>query len=113
MTVIFLTASYTATQRIMFLGDCCIPFYWRTTIGSSVLVTCNSIGATVWSDIYFISSILAPEDTWMEAAHAWVFVVKSLGIRGGSFVFTNLSLMMFPADILKSSYASTKTEFMW
>ena len=87
MTVIFLTASYTAYQRIIFLDDCFIPFSRRTTMGSSVLVTCNSIGATIWSDVLFISSVLAPEDTWMEAEHTWIFVVQSLGMRGGGFVF--------------------------
>ena len=82
-------------------------------MGSSVLVTCNLIGETFWSDILFISSAFAPEYTWMEAAHAWVFVVKLGGLRGGSFVFEKLSLMMLPSDILKASHASTKIEFMW
>ena len=36
----------------------------------SVLVTCTSICATVRRDISLISSDLAPEDTWMEEAHA-------------------------------------------
>ena len=58
----------------------------------------------MWHDLLFIYSALALEDTWMEVAHAWVFVVKSGGLRGGSFVFANLSLMMFPADILKESH---------
>ena len=113
MDVIFLAASYTAAWRIMFLDDCCIPFTWRTTIWSSVLATCNSIGTIFWRDILFIYSALAPEDTWMGAAHAWVFVIKSVGLRGSSFFFTKLSLMMFPADILKAYYDSTNMEFMW
>ena len=111
--VTFLAASYAAAWRIIFLDDCCVNFARRTTIGSSVLVTCNLIGATVWSDVLFIYSALDPEDTWMEAAHAWVFVVKLGGLRGGSFVFKNLSLMVLPADILKASHDSTKTDFMW
>ena len=49
----------------------------------------------------------------MEAAHAWVFVVKLVELRGGSIVFAKLSLMVFPDDILKASHASTKTEFLW
>ena len=83
MTVIFLTVSYDAAQRIMLLDDCWVPFSRRTTIGSSVLVTCNLIGATIWYDILFISSTLASEDTCMEAAHDWVFVVKFGRISGG------------------------------
>ena len=82
MSVLFLTASYSAALRIMFLDDFYIPFDWRTTIVSSVLITCNSIGATVWHDILFIYSALDPEDTWMEAAHAWIFFVKLGGMRG-------------------------------
>ena len=97
----------------MFLDNCFVPFARRTTIGLSFLVTCNSIGPTVKCDILFISSYLAQEDTFMEAAHAWVFVVKLGGLRGGSFFFAKLSLMMLSADILKASHASTKTEFMW
>ena len=49
----------------------------------------------------------------MEAAHAWLFVVNLVGLRGDSFVLENLSLMMFPDDTLKASHASTKTDFMW
>ena len=50
----------------------------------------------------------------MEAAHAWVFAVKPGGLRGSSPPPpTKLSLMMLPAEILKASYDSTKTEFMW
>ena len=77
----------------MFLDDFCLSFSRRTTIGSSVLVTCNSIGTTVWCDILFISPALAPEDTWMEESHDWVFVDKLGGIKGGIFVFEKLSLM--------------------
>ena len=71
-----LAASYAAAQRIMILGGCCITFAQRTTTGLSVLVTCTSIVPTVWHDILLISSALELEDTWMESAHAWVFVVK-------------------------------------
>ena len=113
MTVIFLTALYNTAWMIIFLDDCCVLFAWKTTIGSSVMLTCKSIGATFWSDILFISSALAPEYTWMEAAHAWVFVVKLGGLRGGSFVFSKLSLMILPAGILKASHASTNMKWMW
>ena len=65
MTVIFLIVSNAADPRIIFLSDCCAPFYWRTALGSSVLVTCNLIGATVWSNILFISSAMSQENTWM------------------------------------------------
>ena len=82
-------------------------------MGSSVLVTCTSIFATVWRDILLIYSALDPEDTWIEAAHAWVFVVKSGELRGISFVFLKLSLMMLLDETLKASHASTKTDFMW
>ena len=88
-------------------------FDWRTTIGSLVLISCTSICATVWRDILFISWVLGLEDTWTEAENAWVFVVNLVGMMGSSFVFTNISLMMFPADTLKMSHDSTKTEFMW
>ena len=87
MTVIFLTASYAAAWIIMFLDDCCVPFARRTTIGSSVLLIFNSIGATLWHNILFIYSALSLEDTFTEVAHAWVFVVKLVGLRGSSFVF--------------------------
>ena len=82
--------SYAAVWRIMFLGDCCVPFYQKTTIGSSLLVTWNFIGATIWRDIFFISSDLSPEDTSMEAAHACVFVVKFGRLRGSIAVFSKL-----------------------
>ena len=49
----------------------------------------------------------------MEAAHTWVFVHKLGGMKGGSFVFENVSLMMLPVDILNESHASTNTEFIW
>ena len=52
MTVRFLTASYNAARRIIFLDDCCVPFARIKTIGSSVLVTCNSIVAT--GDLFWI-----------------------------------------------------------
>ena len=95
MDVLFLTASYAAAWIIMFLNDCYVSFYWRTTIGSSVLVTCNFVATTVWCDILFIYLALDPEDIWMDSAHAWVFVVKLGGPRGSIFIFENLSLMMF------------------
>ena len=79
------------------------------TMGSSVLVTCNLIGKTVVCDILLIYSDLAPEYTWVEAAHAWVFVVNSGGMRGGRIFSSNLSLMMLPADTLKAYHASTET----
>ena len=49
----------------------------------------------------------------MEASHALVFVIKLGGLKGGSFVFENMSLIMLLDEILKESHASTKTEFMW
>ena len=82
ITDILLTLPYSVAQREIFLDDFWLPFAWRTTIGSSVLVTCTSIVATVWCDISLISSALDPENTCMEAAHAWVFIVKSGGMRG-------------------------------
>ena len=58
--------------------------------------------------ILFISSALDPEDTWMEAAHAWLFVVKLVGLRGCSFSFKNLSLIVLPDDTLKAYHASIR-----
>ena len=72
----------------------------------------TSIYATVQHDISFISSALDPEGTWMEAGHVWVFVVKSGGLKGGRFLFAKLSLINFPADILKAPHAPTKMEFI-
>ena len=96
----------------MFLDNFCAHFARNKTIGSSVLVNCYSIGATFWGDILLVYSTLGPEDTWLEAAHAWVFVVKLGGLRLNSIVFVNLSLMMFPSDTLKASNNSTNMEFM-
>ena len=62
--------------------------------------------------ILFISSALDPENTYMESAHSWVFVVKSGGVRRISFVLKNLYLVMLMADTLKASHDSTKREFM-
>ena len=64
-------------------------------------------------EISLTSSTLDPEDNCMYSAHDWVFVVKLGGMRGGSFVLTNMSLMNFTADTLKASHYSTKMEFMW
>ena len=71
------------------------------------------MGEIVWREILLIYSALDTEDTWTEAAHAWVFVVKSGGLRGGRCFFKNLSLAMFPSGTLKAPHASTKMEFMW
>ena len=101
MTVRFLTVSYTASWRGVFPDYCCLPFCCRRTIGSSVLVTCTSICATVWRDISLITSALATEDIWMEAEHARVFVFNSRGLSRGIFVFTNISLVIFPDDTLR------------
>ena len=89
-----------------------MPFSRRTTIGSLVLVSFTSISATVRRYVSLISSDLAPEDTWIESEHAWVFVVNPGGLRGGSFVLTNPSLITLLDDTLKMSHASTKMEFM-
>ena len=43
------------------------------------------MGEIVWREILLIYSALDTEDTWTEAAHAWVFVVKSGGLREGRF----------------------------
>ena len=67
----------------------------------------------MWRDIPLIYSDLYPEDKLMEVAHAWEFMVKAGGLRGGSFVFTKLSLMNFTADTLKESHASTNMVFIW
>ena len=64
-------------------------------------------------NVLLIYSALAPEDTWMDAAHAWVFVVKSGGMRDIIIVSAKIYLLMPSADTLKASYVSTKTEFMW
>ena len=51
-----------------------------------MLFTCTSIGATFWHDVLLIYSALAPEDTWMEAAHVWGFF-NSVWLRGVDFFF--------------------------
>ena len=71
------------------------------------MVTCNSICTTVWRDIFLISSALAPEDNWMEAAHTWLFVVKSVGRMGGRIVLAKLSLIRLPSAWI--SYGEVKT----
>ena len=76
------------------------------------MVSFTSMGSTVRRDISFIYSYLAPEDTWAETAHAWVFMVKLGGAMGGTFLFKNQSLKKFPDDNLTASHASTKMEFM-
>ena len=60
----------------------------------------------MWRDILLIYPALDPDDTWMEAAHGWVLVFHSGGMRGGSFVLTKLYLTMLPADTLKEPHAS-------
>ena len=85
----------------MSLGVCLIPFSLRKAIGSYVLIYCTLIGATVRHYILLISSALGPEDTFTETVNAWLFVVKSGGLRGGYIFFKNLSLIMLPADTLK------------
>ena len=85
MTVSFLTSSYAADRRKCYLMISDYPFDQRKTIGSSILVSLDSIGATVLRGILLISSDLAPEDIWMEAENAWISVVNSGGIRGGRF----------------------------
>ena len=52
MTVHFLALSYTASNIIMLWDACFVPWAWRTTIWSSVLVTYNLIGTTFWHDIF-------------------------------------------------------------
>ena len=78
-TVCFLTALYAAAQRVIFRDGFCLPFDRRKNIVSLVLFTCNSIGVNFWHDILLIYSALAPEDTWTEAAHAWVFFSSQEG----------------------------------
>ena len=95
MLIIFLAASYAAARIIMFLDYFCVPFSNRTTVESSVLLTCDLIGATLWCDVSFIYSSLAPEDTWMEAAHAWVFFVELRGLRGGIFFSESFTWWFF------------------
>ena len=58
------------------------------------MVSSAQIFATVWHTRPLISLALGTEENWMEAAYAWSFVVKLVGLRGGRFVFTKLSLMI-------------------
>ena len=89
--VCFLTMSYAAAQRKIFIDDSGVPFTWRTTIVSSVLISCISIVAAVWCDIPLMYSDLAPEYNCMETTYAWVLVLKSGVLRGSRFVFKNVS----------------------
>ena len=113
MMVQFLAAPYASDQRTMLLDDCCLHFSRRKATVSSVLVSCNSIGATVLRDISFIYSDLASGDTCTKAAYTWEFGIKSGVIRVSSFGLKNMSLMTFLADTLKASHAFTNMEFMW
>ena len=74
MMVSCLTESYAAAQSEMLLDDFWLTLSRRKTIGSPVLVSCTSIGTTVWHDLSLISLALVTEDTWTEAENAWVFV---------------------------------------
>ena len=56
----------------MFLDDLLLTFAWRTPIGTPVLVSSTSIGATVLRDFSSIYSDLDQEGTSTEAAHAWI-----------------------------------------
>ena len=58
------------------------------------MVSSESIVGMVWHAIPLISLVLGTEETWMEEAYVWLFVVKLVGLRGGSFFFTKLSLMI-------------------
>ena len=109
-TFIFRTVVYAAARRRIFLGGCLVlPFSQIITIGSLVLVTCNWIGASVSSDIWFMPF----EEVCMEATHACVFVIVLGGLKGCRWVGAKLSTMMLSDDTLESSHASTRIDFMW
>ena len=83
--VYFLIASYAVYQSKMFLYDWWIHFALRKTIGPSFIISYTLIGPTVRYDITWMSSDLAPEETWTEATHAWVLVKKLVGMKGVNF----------------------------
>ena len=106
------TEFYAAAQRTIFLDDFWFTFSQRTTIGSSVLIFCTSIGTTVWCDISLMSSELSPEETWTEATHDCVLLEKLWVLRGGRFK-NNMFLKMFLELTLEASHYFTNIEFMW
>ena len=106
----FRTVPFATTWRIMFLdGFWVLPFTWRTTIGSLILVVIKLIGAIVTSTILLMTF----EYFWMEATHTYIFVFVFVGLRVSSWVLVKLSLMVFTADTVKDSHFSTRIEFMW
>ena len=66
----------------------------------------------VWQDIQSISSVLDPEETWTEATNAWVLELKLGGLGVGSFVFTDIYLVVLSTDTLKSSNSCTDIYLM-
>ena len=79
MMVHFLVFSYVVAWRTIFLDDFWIYFAQSKTIGSSVIVSCTSIGTMVYLTIPFIYSYLYTE--------LWVLVVKS-GVMRGVYIYT-------------------------
>ena len=59
----------------------------RTPSGHGDKLRRGIIGATFLRDILLVFSSLVPEDTCMEAAHYWVFDVKSGRLMEVSIVF--------------------------
>ena len=48
------------------------------------------------------------EDFWMESTHSSIFVFILGGIRGGSRVLTEMSLMLLPDYTVKDSHVLTR-----
>ena len=108
--VCFCAVSYAASQRRTFLDGCLVlPFTRITTIGLLVLFISNLICAHVSSAIW----LMPFEYFWIEATYACIFFIMLVGLRGSRWVLYKPSLMMLPADTLKASHASTKSEVMW
>ena len=58
-------------------------------------------------------SLVPFEDFWMEAKHAYVFVIMLGVMRGGRRVLAKLYQMVLRDDTMKAYHVSTRTEFMW
>ena len=113
MMVLFLTVSYAAAWRTIFLYIFFNPLFLEANQLSSVLVSSTSIDAMVWSSIQLLSLAVGPEENWMEESHAWVLLVKLGLLVGGTFSCTRMSLMVFLEETLHASNASTNMYFMW
>ena len=113
MVVYCLIESYAVYQRTRSLEKIWIPFFLEDNHGIIFLVYCTLMVTTVLCGVVLMSSALDTQETCTEEIHSLVLVKKLGGLKGVSFNFKEMSMMMFPAYTLKSSHDSTIIEFMW